>query len=119
VSAPRDLNDLLADFRGDAAVLRRAGHEREATLREQLADQVAESARDWLTWLSETDAALRSGRSREWLRGRFADLERDGLARMNGRDRQYRACAIPRRSNLTQARAAGIEAARAIRDKAA
>lgn len=119
MSPIRELSDVLADFRGDAAVLRRAGHEREASLREQLAHEVAESAREWLTWLSETDAALRSGRSKAWLRGRFSDWQRDGHARLVGRDRQYRACVIPRRSHISSARAAGIEAARAVRDKAA
>lgn len=110
--ADRDLDQVLADFRGDAAVLRRAGHEREAQLREQLADEVAAAAYEWLLWLSETDAVLRSGRSAKWLRGRFADWERDGHARIKGKERQYRACVVPRRSNVNAARQAGIEAAR-------
>jgi hypothetical protein len=115
----RDLADVLADFRGDAAVLRRAGHHRDADLREQLAEAVAEAAREWLTWLSETDAALRSGRSKDWLRARFSDWQRDGHARLQGRERQYRACVVPRKSNLSAARTAGIEAARAVRGRAA
>ena len=116
----RDLSDVLADFRGDAAVLRRAGHGRDADLLERVADQVSEAAEEWLLWLSETDAALRCGRSREWLRARFADWLRDGHARHTGKERQYRACVIPRRSNVSAARQAGIEAARAAaQDRAA
>lgn len=119
MTQPRELSDVLADLRHVAGVLRRTGHVLEAQLRDEIADDIEAAAGEWLTWLSETDAAMRSGRSREWLRSRFADWQRDGHARLHGKDRQYRACVVPRRSNVTAARAAGTDAARLVRDRAA
>jgi hypothetical protein len=119
MTTTRDLQQVIADWRGDAAVLRRAGHALEADLRERMAAEVSEAAEEWLLWLSETDASIRSGRSRDWLRARFADWQRDGHAELRGRERVYRACVIPRRSKVTSARAAGIEAARSARGKRA
>jgi hypothetical protein len=119
VSESRDLQQVIADWRGDAAVLRRAGHAPEASLRERMADEVAEAAHEFLTWLSETDAMLQSGRSREWLRSRFPEWERAGHARSAGRGvRQYRAMIVPRREAVQQAAEAGREAARQIRGAA-
>ncbi len=115
----RDLAAVLADLRGDAAVLRRSGDERIAKVLEATADAVASAAEDFLLWLSETDAMVRTGRSRDWLRGRFPGWEADGHARLAGRDRQYRAVILPRRASLVQAHEAGRNAARAARDAAA
>ncbi len=84
-----------------------------------MADEVAEAAHEYLTWLSETDAMLQSGRSREWLRSRFPEWERAGHARSAGRGvRQYRAMIVPRRAAVQQAAEAGREAARQIRGAA-
>lgn len=114
-----DLAQILTDWRGDAAVLRRHGKHELADQLERCADAVTASAAEWLTWLSETDAMLRCDRSREWLRGRFASWERDGHARLVGRQRQYRAAVVPRHHSMTSARHAGAEAARAARREAA
>lgn len=107
-----DLGQVLADLRGEAAVLRRQGHNRQAATIEDVCDKVQDAAPDYLTWLSEDDAMLRSGRSRAYLRVRFPEYEANGMARRDGRRRRYRACIIPRRANLDAARAAGREAAR-------
>ncbi|MCO4101088.1 MAG: hypothetical protein HEQ38_17175 [Gemmatimonas sp.] len=116
----RDLQHVLSAWREDAAVLRRAGHTSEAALRERMADEVAHAAHDYLTWLSETDAMLQSGRSREWLRSRFPEWERAGHAKSAARGvRQYRAMIVPRRAAVQEAAAAGREAARLARDTAA
>lgn len=111
MSAP-DLQQVLTDWRGDAAVLRRAGHVADADLREKMADQVSAAAASYLNWLSETEAMLRSGKSRDWLRGRFSGWEAEGHARMTGRERQYRELIVPRRPALTTAHEAGRDAAR-------
>ena len=108
---PRTLEQLLADWHGDAQVLRRRGHDGEADQVEQFADAVARAAEDYLRWLSEDDALLRSGRSLAWLRSQFAEWERAGHARRNARERWYRMLVIPQRANTLAARAAGRRAA--------
>ncbi len=111
-----DLVDVLAELRAEAATLRLHGHAHDAALLEQTVDRVREAAGDHVTWLTEDDAMLRSGRSRGYLRARFAEWERDGHAKRDGRRRRYRACAIARRANLAAARDA---ARRAVHGSAA
>jgi hypothetical protein len=109
------LEQVLADARGELPVLeRRNGSWSPKDIRE-FVERVALAAEEWLTWLSEGDAAIRSGYSEVWLRGRFEQLRRDGHARLSGRARQYRACAIPRRANIASAAARGRDAARSLR----
>lgn len=115
----RDLAQVITDWHGDAAVLRRRGQHALADQLEQCATEVAHSAEEWMTWLSETDAMLRSQRSREWMRAHFAGWEREGHARLAGRDRQYRLAIVPRRYSLSSARQAGAEAAKALRQRKA
>lgn len=111
------LDQLLADWRGDAAVLRRNGEVGKADLLERCATDAARAAEPWLTWLSEADAMLRSGRSREWLRGRFAAWEREGHARSHGKLRQYRMAIVPQRAQVATAAEAGRAAARRLLDQ--
>ena len=106
------LEQVLADYRGDAQVLRRRGHAHDAELIEMICDAVAAAAEDYLRWITEDEAMLRSARSRAWLRGQFAEWERQGLARRDGKRRLYRMIAVPLRANLTAAAAAGRAAAR-------
>lgn len=108
------LEQVLADWREDAAVLRRAGHEREAALREQLADQIATTVADYLLWLSEPEARLRSGWSVNRLRRHFPEWLGTGNARWQGRARQYRACVVPRRANVASARELGRRVAQGL-----
>ena len=103
----KPLEQVLADARGDAAVLRRAGHAADAELIERICHEVARAAEDYLRWLTEEDAALRSGRSLTWIRSRFSEWEREGHARREGRRRMYRQVVIPQRANPTAAREAG------------
>ena len=112
-----DLAEVLADLRGEAAVLRKNRATFSVDRVEEFCDRVTAAAEDYLTWLSEKDAAIRSGHSEDWLRGRFEALRRDGHARLAGRARQYRACAIPRRADVINAAARGREAARAVREQ--
>lgn len=108
----KELSDVLDAWRSDAAVLRRAGHETEAVMCERMAGEVEASAEEWVTFVTEADAMLRSGRSAAWHRGRFAEWERDGHARIRSKLRYYRLAIIPRRYDITDARAAGAAAAR-------
>ncbi len=116
---PETLEQILADARGAAQMLRFTGNTGQAEYLEGLCTRVAAATEEWLTWLSETDAAVRSGRTEDWLRGRFEALRRDGHARLVGRRiRQYRACAIPRRANVVAAANRGREAARKMKRSA-
>lgn len=110
-----DLAQVLADARGEAAVLRRSGHQGQADSIERLCDRVTVAAEDYLRFIPEEDAVLRSGRSHTWFRSRFQEWEREGNARWEhestrrrGRGRRmYRQLVVPHRANPTAAREAG------------
>lgn len=104
---PRDLDTVLADWREKATVLRSTGHANDAKLILKMATEVAEATEEWRRFLSEKEARVRSGKSVEWLRGRFAQWEQEGHAEKRGRERYYRACVLPRRADLIAAREAG------------
>lgn len=104
------LEQVLADERGDAQVLRRNGHGRDADLAERICDKVAAAAEEYLRWLSEEDARLRSGWSVTRLRSHFGEWERQGHARRDGRRRLYRMLIVPQRANTLAARDAGRRA---------
>lgn len=104
----RSLEQILAEARADAAVLRRTGHEHDAALIERFVKDVEVSAEEWLRWLSENDARLRSGLSSRTLRRRFSEWARSGNARYNvKKEREYRMAVVPRRANVENARVAG------------
>jgi hypothetical protein len=105
------LEQVLADFREEATVLKANGHGAQADTLIRCLDAVKGGAEEYLTWLSEAEASLKSGRSKVWHRGQFANLEAQGLARWHSKRRYYRACAIPRRANQEAARMAGRRAA--------
>jgi hypothetical protein len=105
------LDELLANWRGEAAVLRARGHVADAKLLEQCADEVADTSSEYLTWLSEREAILYSGRSVDYLRGKFEQLALRGLAKAHGRTRYYRRACLEHRGNAEAARAAGRRAA--------
>ncbi len=108
---PRALEQVLADWRGDAQVLRRQGYNREAEQIERFAMDVARAAEEYLRWLSESEALLRSGRSRSWLRLHFPEWELAGHGRREGGRRLYRMLVIPQRANTLVAHEAGRRAA--------
>jgi hypothetical protein len=104
------LEEVLAAAKADAAILRRYGHATTADAIERVVRDVTEAAEDYLRWLSESDAQLRSGRSAKWLRGQFGQWERQGHARRKNGHRQYRMLVAPQRPHLsafTTAYAAG------------
>jgi hypothetical protein len=108
--ASPSLELVLAGARSDAVVLRRTGHEHDADLLEALCDGVEVASEEFLRWLSESDAILRSGRTKEWLRSQFPEWESSGHARKEGSDRVYRMIIIPYRWHLSDARKAGQRA---------
>lgn len=113
-----DLAHIVAGWRGEAAVLKKHKQHALAAQLEQCADDVESAAADWLTWLSESDAMIRSGKSRDWLRVHFSEWEREGHARLHGRERRYRRVIVPVKRTLSHARAAGVAAAKAARKTA-
>lgn len=117
--ARRDLQLVLDAWSADAAILERHGHERDANMIRRFCKDVAYASEDWLVFLSEGDACLRSGHSVGWLRSRFARWEQDGHARKRSGHRQYRMIIVPTRDNLTRilaARKAGRTAGGRLRD---
>lgn len=112
----KPLEQVIADKRSDAQVLRAHGQETVARIIEDFASEVATAAEEYLRWIGETDAAMMSGKSEKWLRGQFPNWEQLGHARkgQNGK-REYRMLILPRRVNLSAAREEGR---RAVRDAA-
>jgi len=107
------LEQVLADARGEAAVLRSHGHIAQAKSLEGLAGHVAESMRGYLTILSESEAMLRSGWTAGRLRSRFAEWEAQGLAMLDARGkRRYREIIVPARLERAAARLAGARGER-------
>lgn len=101
------LEQVLADERGQAQVLRHNGHPREAEIIERVCDRVGSAAEDYLRFLSEDDASLMSARAQGWFKARFPQWEALGHARkVNGR-RYYRMLIIPKRANVSAAREEG------------
>ena len=106
------LDQVLTDAKEQAAILRFHGHHDQAKALETLVSRVASSAAEYLAWLTEPEAILYSGRTVEWLRGRFSGWEARGLARYEHRRRHYRRIILEHRGNADAARAAGERAGR-------
>lgn len=111
------LEQVLADARSDAQVLRRKGVTQvPVDVLEELCEGVRSAALPFITWLSEVEAVLYTGKSRAWLRQRYARWEGDGHARhapTNSRERQYRLVILPQREDLSAVQANAEAAARA------
>lgn len=103
-----ELAQVLADAREEAQVLRRAGNAAQADYLEALLGRVRDAAEDFLTWLSEPDAILKSGLTERTLRRRFRDMLDCGTARYGPkRKREYLSACIPNRPDVREARARG------------
>ena len=90
------IEQLLADYGEEAAILDRSGAKELAALKRQIVQEVTAALGDYLRWLSEAEAALWSSKSPRWLRDRFGAMVAAGDARRTGRHRQYRAASLPR-----------------------
>jgi len=113
VPRPNRPEDVIATWREHANVLRWHGHKAQAESIERFADELVASMPDYLEWLSESEAMLRSGRRQPFFRARFAAWEAQGLAELRGRSRHYRQVVVPRRVNLDAVRGDAERAARA------
>ena len=100
----KPLETVLADWREKASTLRSVRHQHDADLIDAFCDDVARAAEDYMSFLSETDAMLRSGKSVGWLRARFAEWLEQGHAEKRKVVRYDRALVIPRRPDLEAAR---------------
>ena len=107
---------VLQKMRDDAEVLRRAGSGAFGDMLAYFAAEFETAVEPYITWMPESDAMLRSGRRREWLRAKFPAWERDGNAQQLARGhRWYRQCVVPVAAQTSEATLAGIEAARAMK----
>lgn len=105
---PRDLDQIIADRRDEASLLRRRGATPVADTIDEILDQVAAATEDFRRFLSEADATLRSGKSTRWLRSRFVEWSAQGNARIRNGRREYRMLVVPQRAHLERARLAGL-----------
>lgn len=91
-----DLNEIIANAREQANVLRLTGNAGQAEYVDQLVTQIADATEEVRKWISEADAHLRSGWSMRTLRRRFQEWLVTGHARQNARkEREYRLDIIP------------------------
>lgn len=106
-----DLIEVLADERGQAAVLEHNGYKHDAQLIRRVCDRIANAAHEYVNFMSEASAMLRTAKSERQLRRIFAELEPRGHAKKVNGKRFYRECMLEPRANLSAAREAGRRAA--------
>lgn len=104
------LEQVLADLRGEAAVLRKHKDSRVAEVIDDIVDRVKDAAEDYITWLEEDDAMLRSNHQRRWFRQQYPTWEAEGNAKRENGRYYYRMCVVPQRANASAAYAAGRQA---------
>ena len=114
----QSLEDLLTELTDDAKVLANHGDERAAKLIGAIVKRVRDAAEDYLTWLSEDDATLRSNHARRWFRNQFATWAAEGNAKKERGRYYYRMCIVPQRANVSAAYADGRAAGKAAARKA-
>lgn len=109
----QEFEAAVADEREQANVLRLKGHPHDAQLLEQVVERLARAAEEYLTWLTEAEAGIRSGKSATWLRARFPAWEAAGHARLRGSHRrEYLMLVVPQRVHPSAAREQGRRAGR-------
>lgn len=112
-----DLAETIANWRAEARVLERNGEEGKAAILERCATEAFVAAEKFITFVSEADAQLHSGRAKDWLRKQFPRWLREGVARWdptNRRQRQYLLIILPRRTDIEAIRANAIDEARKV-----
>lgn len=112
-----DLATAIADMRAESDTLARAHASVPPERLREWAHLIERAAEDYLTFISEGEASIRSGRSEATIRSRYDALAREGHARTVSGRRQYREMMIPRRAQIDEAAQRGREAARAVRDE--
>jgi hypothetical protein len=105
--SPIDLAQLFADKREEVQMLARNATAVLPSFLDEFLDEFRAVAEDFITWLSETDAMLKSGLSERTLRRRFREMLDCGTARWGKNGREYLSCGIPNRPEVAAARARG------------
>lgn len=106
-----ELSQVLADWRGEAAVLRRRGDARVADVLEQCAAEVSSIAEEYTAWMTEEAAARRSGWTLSKVRRHALAFLHTAHVRQEKRAYLLRACIVPRRAHLEMIRAAAEKGA--------
>jgi hypothetical protein len=106
------LKEVLEDELRQAEVLKHNDHDHDAKLIKRICKRVSDATEDYLTFLNEPEAVLRTGRTVEFLRARFGGWERRGHAKRVGRVRSYREIILDSRVDLGRIRADARAAAR-------
>lgn len=111
VATMPELAQVVADWRGEAAVLRRRGDQRAAALLEQCADEVAAVSEEFTGWLTEDAAARRAGWTLTKVRRHALAFLHTPHVQQEKRTYRLRACIVPRRAHLEMIRAAAQQGA--------
>lgn len=106
-----DLSTAFADMLSEADTLDRNNAAFSTSRVREYLELLKNAAEPWTKFINETDAILRAGRKLDWIRAKFATLEREGHAYTEHGVRFYRECMIPRRAKLDEAARAGRDAA--------
>lgn len=102
-----DLSQLLIDKREEVAMLARAHASVQPEYLTELLDEFKAASEDFITWLSESDAMLKSGLSERTLRRRFREMLECGTARWGKTGREFLSKCIPPRPDVAAAHARG------------
>ena len=105
------LEAVLTSAKAEAAALRKNGHVAQADTLERLAREVAESVPDYLEWIPEGAARLRSNRGEDFFKARRDAWAAEGNAQQRGRTWWYRRCVIEHRKLAVISRAEGRRSA--------
>lgn len=104
---PETLDQAIADEREAIGILRSKKLVREADMIETIVERFAQAAEPFTTWYTDESARVYSGKSVDYLRDKFPELEARGLAKIENGRRLYLECALPRRAVKSLAREAG------------
>jgi hypothetical protein len=89
------LDQVITDWRERATDARRLGRDDQALAIDAVLDDLSRAAEPFTRWLAEDRAILYSRKSVRWLRARFPEWERQGLAKLTGNRRFYLPAALP------------------------
>lgn len=114
--SPLELDQILADVLSEAAVLTRNDGKFTVARVEEMVRDIKLALREYLTFVSEAEAIVRSSHKEPWFRQRFPEWERQGHARWDEKHkskRQYRLLIVPLAHDDDDVRSAARRAARA------
>jgi hypothetical protein len=91
-----DLAQKISDIIEEANMLDRSRASFSTDRVREIMREFATEAKEAVTWIPETQAMVRSGKTRAWLRAQFPDWARQGYARYNQKQqREYLQIIIP------------------------